>query len=348
MSGMVDKKDRDNFKSLEGVHVEAIWDSEIGHSHIVNLTYPELIHGADELTDSLTGLYLRAYNKPVRKHQRCLVLYTKAELDSDPEIRDKDTTHHLKALQKFWNVYKMKPSFCLGFAIAEDGTVKRNSCANVLSTGQRNMPVKYYEQLVRILDKACKFPVHFQAEEGEEVCYREEEEYDSENNEHDENERLIERKVREVYARLRRGDLEDEALATSKPKELARRVRKIIEEDLDAKLGIWKAFIQCTLEHIMDEEKAAEEDDCGKKAAALDDGVEAERQERHRRAPASTPHRATAATDQTSPKGIEEIDSKRFQTGKICVDGSLNMTCRENKMHDKWKCKDGFCRCGAL
>jgi len=48
----------------------------------------------------------------------------------------------------------MKLSFCLGFAIDQDtGVVKRNSCANELSCGQREMTDEYYDQLVALLVK---------------------------------------------------------------------------------------------------------------------------------------------------------------------------------------------------
>jgi len=34
--------------------------------------------------------------------------------------------------------------------------------------------------------------------------------------------------------------------------------------------------------------------------------------------------------------------------GALCKDGTLNMTFRQNKLHEKFLCKDGYCRCGRI
>ena len=132
----------------ENAAVKAVWDDKVGHSRIVNLKIP---NGVVDMPKNdyrgTTGLYCRAYNKVVKEHQFHLLLYTPDQLDLFPG------TMHLRGLQKFSSDYNMKMSFCLGFAIAEDGLVKRNSCSNVQVTGQRTLPDEWYDQLVDILQR---------------------------------------------------------------------------------------------------------------------------------------------------------------------------------------------------
>jgi len=137
--------------------VKAIWDEEVGHVRITNLKVPtgvvDMPKGKNYF--GTTGLYCRAYNKELREHQFHLLLYRENDL---AKYNDGGTAH-LRALKEFTADYGWKVSFCLGFAIANDGMIKRNSCSNVAVTGQRSMPDEWYDQLVDIL-KRQKLDVH--------------------------------------------------------------------------------------------------------------------------------------------------------------------------------------------
>ena len=134
--------------------IAAVWDEKVGHTKITNLQVPTGITESPRGTDGhlgTTGLYCRAYNKVAKEHQFHLLLYT---LDQLEEHTSGGATAHLRALKKFTADYGWKMSFCLGFAIADDGVVKRNSCSNVQVTGQRTMPDEWYDQLVPLLQGA--------------------------------------------------------------------------------------------------------------------------------------------------------------------------------------------------
>ena len=142
---------RSHKRMQEVARVKAVWDDKVGHTRIKKLKIPDGVVDTPKGGSHFgtTGLYCRAYNKDLREHQFHLLLYSKDQLK---EYEDGGTMH-LRGLNKFTNDYGWKLSFCLGFAIDEDGLVKRNSCSNVQVTGQRTMPDEWYDQLVNILQR---------------------------------------------------------------------------------------------------------------------------------------------------------------------------------------------------
>lgn len=136
--------------------MRAVWDEEIGRQKIKHLVEATLTHKPrNGPCRGLTGLYCRSYNKVNHVHQWNALLYTRDELDDYDGM-----TAHIKGLNKFYEAYDMKISFCLGFAVNRYGVVTRNSCSNVLSTGSRSMPDNFYNQLVDKLKLAGLDVVH--------------------------------------------------------------------------------------------------------------------------------------------------------------------------------------------
>lgn len=127
--------------------VAAVWAKEIGKVRIVHLQDPLLVVKPRGSAWGTTGLYTRSYNKATREHQFSLLLFKPEEL---PETQ-LGQTMHLRALAYFHEKWGQKISFSLGFAIDQSGLVKRNSCSNMLSTGQREMTDEYYDQLVDLI-----------------------------------------------------------------------------------------------------------------------------------------------------------------------------------------------------
>ena len=106
-----------------------------------------------------TGLYFRVKYNGKGDFKYCLTLYTPEELkafyDTLPDDEKKKAdSYHLKAYYLWKESLRNKGAnvqFCLGFSIKDNGTVARYSAVNLITTGERGLEPKLYNQLVIIL-----------------------------------------------------------------------------------------------------------------------------------------------------------------------------------------------------